>query len=35
VAPLARPEFVVDGTSDVFQASPVAGRLDAGLELRF
>jgi hypothetical protein len=35
VAPLARPQFVVDGTSDIFRASPVAGRVDAGLELRF
>jgi len=35
VAPLARPHFVVNETSEVYQASPIAGRLDAGLELRF
>jgi hypothetical protein len=35
VAPLARPEFVLDGTTAVYQASPIAGRLDAGLELKF
>jgi hypothetical protein len=35
VAPLARPEFVLDQTSAVYRAAPIAGRLAVGLQMSF
>jgi len=35
VVPLARPDFVVDGGTEVYERSPVAARSMVGLELHF